>query len=168
VLVVRAAAPQGRGLNVLACHHAKSVDAVAAVVGKLHWPAATRGRVIGVAESMLAGPLPSWLEKRVRDPDTAVIAKAWEQEHDDEVKQLGGKLEAFGRSLPAVFQAQPPVVVEGNPGEKIVATAKAESDDLIVIGRTPTDALSRWLLGSTSEAVLMHAHASVLLVPVEK
>jgi nucleotide-binding universal stress UspA family protein len=37
-----------------------------------------------------------------------------------------------------------------------------------VVGRTPTDALSRWLLGSTSEAVLVHAHASVLLVPVEK
>jgi hypothetical protein len=36
-----------------------------------------RGHVIGVAESMLAGPLPSWLEKRARDPDTAAIAKAW-------------------------------------------------------------------------------------------
>jgi len=168
VLVVRSAAPTGRGLNVLACHHEKSAAAVAAAIGKLHWPSATRGQVIGVAESMLAGPLPAWLEKRVRDPDTAAIAKAWEQEHADEVKQLGGTLEAFKRSLPAAFQAEAPVVVEGNPGEKIVATAKAAGEDLIVIGRTPTDALTRWLLGSTSEAVLMHAPASVLLVPVEK
>ena len=60
------------------------------------------------------------------------------------------------------------LVVEGNPAEKIIATAKAEADDLVVVGRTPTDPLSRWLLGSTSEAVLMHAPASVLLVPVEK
>ena len=36
---------------------------------------------------MLAGPLPSWLEKRARDPDTAAIAKAWEQEHAAEVAE---------------------------------------------------------------------------------
>jgi nucleotide-binding universal stress UspA family protein len=45
---------------------------------------------------------------------------------------------------------------------------KADGTDLVIVGRTPTDALSRWLLGSTSEAVLAHAAASVLLVPVEK
>jgi len=168
VLVVRGPAPAGRGLRVLACHHEKSAAAVAATLGLLHWPASTRGHVIGVAESMLAGPLPSWLEKRARDPDTAAIAKAWEQEHAAEVSDLAGRLETFKRSLPAVFHDAPPIVVEGNPAEKIIATAKTEEDDLIVVGRTPTDALSRWLLGSTSEAVIVHSHASVLLVPVEK
>lgn len=168
VLVVRTPPPAGRKLNVLVCHHRASGPAVAAAIGRLHWPTATRGRVIGVAESLLAGPLPTWLEKRVRDPDTAAVAKAWEQEHDAEVRSLAGTLAGFQRSLPAAFQGEQPIVVEGNPGEKIVATAKAEGDDLVVIGRTPTDPLTRWLLGSTSEAVLMHAHASVLLVPVHK
>ena len=168
VLVVRNAAPTGRGLHVLACHHEKSAAAVAKTLGMLHWPASTRGHVIGVAESMLAGPLPTWLEKRARDPDTAAIAKAWQQEHAAEVSDLAGRLAAFKQSLPAAFHAAQPIVVEGNPGEKIIAAAKADGDDLIVVGRTPTDALSRWLLGSTSEAVLVHAHASVLLVPVEK
>ncbi len=168
VLVVRNAAPSGRGLHVLACHHEKSATAVAKTLGMLHWPASTRGHVIGVAESLLAGPLPAWLEKRARDPDTAAIAKAWQQEHAAEVSDLAGRLAAFKQSLPAAFHAAEPIVVEGNPGEKIIATAKADGDDLIVVGRTPTDALSRWLLGSTSEAVLVHAHASVLLVPVEK
>lgn len=167
VLVVRGPAP-GRGLRVLACHHAKSAAMVARTLGMLHWPVSTRGHVIGVAESMLAGPLPSWLEKRVRDPDTAAIAQAWAQEHDAEVRDLAGRLEAFKQSLPEAFRADPPIVVEGNPAEKIIATAKADEDDLIVVGRTPTDAVSRWLLGSTSEAVIVHAHASVLLVPVEK
>jgi nucleotide-binding universal stress UspA family protein len=37
-----------------------------------------------------------------------------------------------------------------------------------VLGRTPTDPLSRWLIGSTSEAVLGGATGSVLIVPVEK
>lgn len=168
VLVARNPAPVGRGLHVLACHHEKSAAAVARALGMLHWPASTRGHVIGVAESMLAGPLPSWLEKRARDPDTAAIAKAWQQEHTAEVSELAGRLDAFKRSLPQAFHAAAPIVVEGNPGEKIIATAKADEDDLIVVGRTPTDALSRWLLGSTSEAVLVHSHASVLLVPVEK
>ena len=39
---------------------------------------------------------------------------------------------------------------------------------MIVIGRTPSDTLTRWLLGSTSEAVLTNAVASVLIIPVEK
>jgi nucleotide-binding universal stress UspA family protein len=168
VLVARQSAPAGRGLHVLACHHEKSAAAIAKTLGMLHWPASTRGHVIGVAESMLAGPLPSWLEKRARDPDTAAIAKAWQQEHAAEVSDLTGRLDAFKRSLPTAFHAAAPIVVEGNPAEKIIATAKADDDDLIVVGRTPTDALSRWLLGSTSEAVIVHAHASVLLVPVEK
>ena len=60
------------------------------------------------------------------------------------------------------------MIVEGNPAEKIVACAKAGGDALIVVGRTPTDRFTRWLLGSTSEAVLTQAEASVLLVPVEK
>lgn len=168
VLVARSSAPSGRGLHVLACHHEKSAAAIAKTLGMLHWPASTRGHVIGVAESMLAGPLPSWLEKRARDPDTAAIAKAWQQEHAAEVSDLTARLDAFKHALPPAFHAAAPIVVEGNPAEKIIATAKADDDDLIVVGRTPTDALSRWLLGSTSEAVIVHAHASVLLVPVEK
>jgi nucleotide-binding universal stress UspA family protein len=142
--------------------------AVAAVVGKLHWPESTHGRVIAVAESLLAGPLPTWLENRVRDPDTAAIAKAWEQEHAVEVGRISKRLDDFQKSLPKAFHGAKPIVLEGNPGDRIIATAKSDHDDLIVIGRTPTDPLTRWLLGSTSEAVLMHAHANVLLVPVSR
>ncbi len=167
VLVVRAA-PPADGMRVLACHHEASAAAVAAVVGKLHWPESTHGRVIAVAESLLAGPLPTWLENRVRDPDTAAIAKAWEQEHAVEVGRISKRLDDFQKSLPKAFHGAKPIVLEGNPGDRIIATAKSDHDDLIVIGRTPTDPLTRWLLGSTSEAVLMHAHANVLLVPVSR
>lgn len=168
VLVARAAVPADRGPKVLVCHHAASAAAVADTLGKLHWPATTEGRVIGVAESLLVGPLPAWIQKRVRDPDTAAIAQAWKAEHEQEVRQLSGTLGAFERTLPAPFRGHEPVIVEGNPGERILAAAKTLGDDLIVIGRTPTDPLTRWLLGSTSEAVIVHAHASVLIVPVEK
>ena len=168
VLVVRSAPPTDRGLALLACHHPASAAAVAKAIGHIHWPAGTVGAVIGVAESLLAGPLPSWLESRVRDPDTAAVAKAWQQEHDSEVTALQGTLAAFADSLPAAFRAATPVVAQGNPGDKILERAKAEGIDLIVLGRTPTDALSRWLLGSTSEAVLTHSAGNVLIVPVHK
>jgi nucleotide-binding universal stress UspA family protein len=117
---------------------------------------------------MLAGPLPSWLEKTVRDPDTAVIANAWQQEHDKDVAEISSSLSAFQATLPAAFRSQPPIIVEGNPGEQILSRAKQDGIDLIVIGRTPSDTLTRWLLGSTSEAVLTNAVASVLIIPVEK
>jgi len=168
VLVVRAAPPADRGLRVLACHHPASAAAVSKALGHIHWPAGTTGRVIGVAESLLAGPLPPWLENRVRDPDTAAVAKAWQQEHDSEVTALEGRLASFADTLPAAFRGSKPIVAEGNPGDRIMERAQADGIDLIALGRTPTDALSRWLIGSTSEAVLTHAPSSVLIVPVEK
>jgi len=168
VLVVRSLPPVERALRVLACLHPASTVAVASTIGKMHWPTATRGSVIGVTESLLAGPLPAWLEKRVRDPDTAAIANAWQQEHDDELVALRARLQDFQRTLPAAFGNSEPIVAQGNPGEQINARTKADGIDLVVVGRTPSDALTRWMLGSTSEAVLTHSPASVLLVPVEK
>lgn len=168
VLVARAVPPQSRSLSVLVCHHPTSAAALAKAVGHVHWPAGTAGAVIGVAESLLAGPLPAWLEKRVRDPDTAAVAKAWQDEHDAEVTALEGKLAAFVTTLPPAFRGAKPTVAQGNPGDRIVEQVKADGIDLVVLGRTPTDSLSRWLLGSTSEAVLSQSPASVMIVPVEK
>lgn len=168
VLVARKPPVAGRGPRVLVCHHPASAAAVAAVLGRMHWPAGTDGRVIGVTEALLAGPLPEWLAKRVRDPDTAAIAKAWAQEHDAELTALAATLDGFQATLPQPFQGGKPAVDQGNPAEKILERVAADGIDLVVLGRTPTDALSRWLLGSTSEAVLAHATAGVLIVPVEK
>jgi nucleotide-binding universal stress UspA family protein len=117
---------------------------------------------------MLAGPLPAWLEKTVRDPDTAAIANAWQDEHDKDVAAISSSLAAFQASLPQAFRGQPPILVAGNPGEQILARSKQDGVELIVVGRTPSDTLTRWLLGSTSEAVLTNAAASVLIIPVEK
>jgi nucleotide-binding universal stress UspA family protein len=168
VLVARTAPPADRGLRALACHHPASAVAVARVAGSLSWPAATAGRVIAVTESMLAGPMPDWVRNRVRDPAVAAMAGAWKEEHDAEVAAIGGTLAAFQRSLPPVFHGSEPIVAEGNPGDRILERVKADGIDLVVLGRTPTDAFSRWLLGSTSEAVLTNAPCNVLLVPVEK
>lgn len=168
VLVVRNPPAAGEALRPIACHHDDSAPAMAAAVSKLRWPADTAGEVIGVAESLLAGPVPSWLEKKVRDPQTAAIAAAWQKEHDDAVGSLGQRLERFRTTLPSAFHRRDPVVAQGNPGDRIRAHVRDQGDNLVILGRTPTDAVTRWLLGSTSEAVLTGVPVSVLLVPVEK
>ena len=168
VLVARSAPPADRGLRALACHHPASAAAIARVAGSLAWPATTAGHVIAVTESMLAGPVPDWVRNRVRDPDVAAMAGAWQEEHDAEVAAVGGKVAAFQQMLPPVFRGSEPIIAAGNPGDRILERVKADGIDLVILGRTPTDALSRWLLGSTSEAVLTNAPCSVLLVPVEK
>ena len=168
VLVVRNAPAASESIRPIACYLAASAEAVAAVVSKLRWPADTSGEVIGVAESLLAGPLPSWLERKVRDPQSAAIASAWQQEHDDEVGTLSKALEGFQKHLPPAFAAKAPIVVQGNPGDQIRSHVRDHGDNLIILGRTPSDAVTRWLLGSTSEAVLTGVPSSVLLVPVEK
>jgi len=168
VLVARMPPPDDRGLRVLVGHHPASGSAVTSMLRHIHWPEGTDGRVIGVAEPLLAGPLPPWLEQRARDPDAAAIADAWKHEHDAEVAALQAQLTAFQADLPAAFGDHAPIVAQGNPGEKIVATADSLGSDLIVVGRAPSDAFSRWLVGSTSEAVLSSGRASVLIVPVEK
>lgn len=166
VLVARMPPPTDRPLRVLVGHHAKSAAAVARLLGRFHWPDETDGRVIGVAESLLAGPLPPWLEQRVRDPDTALIAEAWKHEHDEEIAELNRRLGAFEQELPAVFRRHPPLVEQGNPGERLLERSRTDGTDLLVVGRTPSDAFTRWLIGSTSEALLTQAHSSVLMVPV--
>jgi len=168
VLVVRRPPPVAGGLKVLACHHPASAAALERLISGLHWQPQTVGHIIGVAESLHAGPLPAWLERSIRDPEVAAMAAAWQREHEQEIAALGGRLAEFQAGLPEAFRAAPPIVAEGNPGEQILRRAQADDSDLIVLGRTPTDALSRWLLGSTSEAVLTHAQAGVLVVPVER
>ena len=44
---------------------------------------------------------------------------------------------------------------------------KLQHVHVVVIGRTPADSLTRWILGSTSEALIMRANSSVLVVPAE-
>lgn len=168
VLVARMPPPTERPLRVLVGHHPASAASVAGLLGRLHFAADTDGRVIGVAESLLAGPLPPWLEQRARDPDAAAIAAAWKHEHDAEVDDLRRRLAEFETSLPEVFRRRPPLVEQGNPGDRLLERSRADGIDLIVVGRAPSDAVTRWIVGSTSEALLTQAHSSVLIVPVRR
>lgn len=55
-------------------------------------------------------------------------------------------------------------VVDGNPKSAILEKAQSFGADLIVVGSQGLGALSRFLLGSVSQSVAMHAGCSVMIV----
>lgn len=55
-------------------------------------------------------------------------------------------------------------VLEGEPGDTLVAAAKAERCDLLVVGSRGHRGLKKLLLGSVASHVLTHAGCSVLVV----
>ena len=56
------------------------------------------------------------------------------------------------------------VVLEGSPKRRIVEEAKGWGADIVVVGSHGRRGLTRYLLGSVSEAVAMHAHCSVEVI----
>ena len=63
--------------------------------------------------------------------------------------------------LPAAFQ----FLEYGRPAHEIVRVSGEWMADLVVLGTHGRSAVSRALLGSTSEGVLCHGHRPVLIVP---
>jgi len=69
---------------------------------------------------------------------------------------------ALGRRDGIVVQTH---ALEGTPAEQVLAVARATQADLIVAGTHGRGMVERWLLGSTSSALLRAAECSVLLAP---
>jgi len=55
-------------------------------------------------------------------------------------------------------------VLEGSPKRRIVEESKSWGADMVVVGSHGRRGLTRYLLGSVSEAVAMHAHCSVEVI----
>ncbi len=57
-----------------------------------------------------------------------------------------------------------PILLKGNPAEKILDFAENHKVDMIVIGSTGKSGTERFMLGSVSEKVVRHAKVPVLVV----
>lgn len=137
----------------------------AQLLNQFTWPEGTTGRLMTVMEAMFPGEVPQWLERRVLDAECEAVARRWLAEHEQQREVKYERMVRYQAQLPAPFHGLNPIVAEGNPAEQILKMAESQNDRLIVVGRRRLRMASRWLLGSTSQAVLSHAPCSVLVLP---
>jgi nucleotide-binding universal stress UspA family protein len=79
------------------------------------------------------------------------------EEHRRELDEAVAKLKALGVTAETIEAV-------GHPAESIVDEAERGGFDLIVVGASGHHGIARFLIGSTSNRVVTHAHCDVLVV----
>jgi len=118
----------------------------------------TEVRVLHVLESpsALLGP-----EMTGYDPEFEAVWKAIQEQGKSLVMKAGDALRTAGFHVSTEVE-------EGNPKSQIIDVAKRWQADLIVLGSHGRKGMSRFLMGSVSEAIVRHAHCSVEIVRIRK
>jgi nucleotide-binding universal stress UspA family protein len=118
------------------------------------WPPDTEVKVVNVVEppSLLMGR-----EMVGYDPEFEMVWKALRESAKELVAKAAEKLRA------AKFNVSTELV-EGDPKSQIIDTANHWRADMIVLGSHGRTGLSRFLMGSVSQAVVRHAHCSVEII----
>jgi nucleotide-binding universal stress UspA family protein len=81
-----------------------------------------------------------------------------------EFRRIGrAALDEAGARVPASIQFED-MLIEGDPGDDIVATARKWGADLIVLGSESRGRLAHFLLGSTADSVIRKAPCPVVSV----
>ena len=165
VLVARKRDASDDKLNVLwAYDTAGGDDVVCRFLNQLSWPARTRAHVLTVMQPQYAGEIPSWIEETAVDSEIRAWREQWEREHEAEKQEKQNALKLLCERSPAAFLKAECHVAEGHPVDQILRRIADQKIDLVVMGAHVGGAVSRFLLGSTSDAVLNHAPCSVLIV----
>ena len=94
-------------------------------------------------------------------PDTTELEKAAKENAAKALDETKAKLSGYfpGREVQITTE-----VLFGTPESRIVETAEEMKCDLIVVGSHGHNGWERLLLGSVSDAVIHHAHCSVMVV----
>lgn len=148
----------------LCCDGSETSQHAAKFIEQFDFPAGTTGRAITVVESVFGGEVPPWLEEQARESDEEAMAHVWAEEHEKQRTAKEASLTEYCANLPAIFQGNMPLVVEGLPAEQVLAAIRKENISLVVLGARGLSRWARLMMGSTSEKVLAHAPCSVLVV----
>jgi nucleotide-binding universal stress UspA family protein len=122
------------------------------LLGRLRFPDHTAVEVISVLEHpvVFAG------SHGIRDRVTAVIEARQRRAAEDAVEKTRERLADCQVRVTSTIR-------DGHPAEEILQRAEAMGADLIVAGSRGLSVLDRFLLGSTTERLLKHAHCDVLV-----
>jgi nucleotide-binding universal stress UspA family protein len=149
-------AEQSGGMRILLATDGSDYSIAAArSVATRPWPKGSEIRIVSVVEPIVPAADPLYaagaIAKRVREDDT--------KRSEEAVSAAREVIEKAGiRSEIAVL--------EGSPKRRIVEDSKSWGAHMIVVGSHGRRGLTRYLLGSVSEAVAMHAHCSVEVIRV--
>jgi nucleotide-binding universal stress UspA family protein len=159
-IVRKSATRTGAGLKVLlAVDGSEGSRCAAESLATRPWPAGTEVRVLsavelGISALQAAFEIPALDAKHLETQRAAAMART--ENTIDSARKL---LEAAGlRTSQAIS------VLVASPKEIILEEASAWPADLIVLGSHGSSRLTRFLLGSTSEAVATHAACSVAVI----
>ena len=148
------AAESPRGLKMLLATDGSDYSlAAASSIASRPWPADSEIRIVSVVEQVVPAAEPWYVAgavaERVREDSTRHSEEAV-RAAEEIVARVGIKTET--------------AVLEGSPKRRIVEESVAWGAHLIVVGSHGRRGLTRYLLGSVSEAVAMHAHCSVEVI----
>ena len=148
------AAALSNALRILLATDGSDYSAAAArSIATRPWASGSEVRIVSVVEQIVAAADPWYsagaVSKRIREDNTKTSTEAVNAA-EEIVAGAGMKMET--------------AVLEGSPKRRIVEESKAWDADLIVVGSHGRRGLTRYLLGSVSEAVAMHAHCSVEVI----
>jgi nucleotide-binding universal stress UspA family protein len=122
------------------------------LLGRLRFPDHAEIEIISVLEHpvVFAG------SHGIRDRVTAITEARQRQAAEDAVEETRKRLADCDVNVTSSIH-------EGHPAEEILQRAETMPADLIVAGSRGLSALDRFLLGSTTERLLKHAHCDVLV-----
>lgn len=142
------------GMKILLATDGSDYSAAAArsVAGR-PWPDGSEIRIVSVVEPLAPAA----------DPWYAAGAVA-ERVREDDTKRSAEAVSAAREIIASAGLKTETAVLEGSPKRQIVENSKAWGAHLVVVGSHGRRGLTRYLLGSVSEAVAMHAHCSVEVI----
>lgn len=149
----RAAQQPSRMRILLATDGSEYSAAAARSIAARPWPADSEVRIVSVVESIAPAA----------DPWYAAGAVA-ERVREDNTKRSEEAVSAAQEIIASAGIKTETAVLEGSPKRRIVEDSRAWGAHLIVVGSHGRRGLTRYLLGSVSEAVAMHAHSSVEVI----
>ena len=114
-----------------------------------------------VAEDAVVDVVHAWHRLDAVSPNVALATL-----NERYVDSLAGQFDRVRDALvPVGSLAIHPVALEGKAADIVLDIARVKRADLIVCATHGHGAMHRWLVGSTSSALLRHADCSILLVP---